>query len=105
MVLVYVCYQHDKHQSAPLLTHILSSRKLSHNCQGSSQSAVSSLQPYSPMADAFSKVKQLIDEIKFIDCRIKAVGEIISVLQQEEQVVSSQIALTIGLYVVLKANR
>ncbi|GHJ87206.1 hypothetical protein NliqN6_3608 [Naganishia liquefaciens] len=32
------------------------------------------------------KVKQLIDEIKIIDCRMKAVGEIISVLQQEEQV-------------------
>lgn len=34
------------------------------------------------------KVKQIIDEIKVLECRVKALGEIISVLQQEEQVAS-----------------
>ena len=39
------------------------------------------------------KVKQIIDQIKIIECRIKAVGEIISVLQQEEQIVRTTVSI------------
>ena len=40
-----------------------------------------------------NKVKQIIDEIKIIECRIKAIGEMISVLQQEEQLVRTTISI------------
>lgn len=35
-----------------------------------------------------NKVKQIIDEIKMLECKIKAIGEIVTTLQQDNGVVS-----------------